>query len=174
MGLGLGLADRLFPGTHVLVLVFLLPVLVSAQREEAILVFVAFWGAFTGSLGACGRGWRGGGACSPRRCLSRRGKCETSGAWRGAQPKDKRQRHKKKRGGTASHLQRPGRLELLGRIVRQSAVARAGLLNARLVCLSARVCTVRHSGSVGPAHGASLWAGESPANQHVFAWVPPQ
>ena len=107
------------------------------------MVFVAFWGAFTGSLGACGRGWRGGGACSARRCLSRRGKCETSGAWRGAQPKDKRKRHKKKRGGTASHLQRPGRLGLLGRIVRHGSCPRRAAQRTTSPCFRT-VCTGRH------------------------------
>eukprot|EP01043_Picozoa_sp_COSAG02_P017532 COSAG02_NODE_796_length_17128_cov_176.587586_3_plen_110_part_00 len=89
--------------------VFLLPVLVSAQREEEALVLVAFLGAFTGPLGAYERGWRGGGACSARRCLSRRGSARREGLGQEHNQRRKEKRHKKKRVSTAAHLRRTPR-----------------------------------------------------------------
>ena len=63
---------------------------------------------------------------------------------------EQKKTQKRKGGGTTAHLRRtPGTLPgLLGRIVRQSAVARAGLLNARLVRVSGRFAQVV-TGSVG-------------------------
>jgi hypothetical protein len=60
---------------------------------------VAFWGAFTGSLWACERGWRGGGACSARRCLSRRGKVrDERGLEKSTTKNEQKKDTKKKRG----------------------------------------------------------------------------